>query len=417
MKISRKSLKNNITFSLLGSKSIIIRHLLISLFHDNVVILRNVQFCDDVVAAINLLKSYGKIIDILDDNTIKISGKINKLPEEIYCGESATLLRMIIPIHHSLQNIGKYYGDKTLLNRNFSDLKIMFSSLGLIFSSDSFLNDNITLPFTVIGKLNSQDNYTIIADKSSQAVSGLLISRSFHNIPSEIYCAELVSAPYVYLTADIINMYGEMINYNDKTFKITPNKLLTRSNDYFIEGDWSLGAMILALGLTVDSCEVKNLTTHSSQPDSKILKLFDSISINYEIDNKNKSIITHRQIYDGYTYDITDTPDLAPALMILAANANSPSKLSGVKRLINKESNRASTLSDIFIKLGGRLEVIDENTWFIYPSQIHGGEIYTYNDHRVAMLGIFLGLLSNEEVKINGWECISKSYAIKHCNV
>lgn len=417
MKISKNLLKNNIIFSLLGSKSLIIRHLMISLFHDNAVILRNVQFCDDVVAAINLLKSYGKTIDILAENTIKISGQTHKSPEEIYCGESATLLRMIIPIHHSSQNIGRYNGDKTLINRDFSDLKVMFTSMGLSFISDSLQCNTTKLPFTVIGKINSQDNYFIKADKSSQAVSGLLISRSFHNVPSEIYCSQLVSAPYVYLTADIINMYGEIINYNDNTFIITPNNLSTRSNDYFIEGDWSLGAMILALGLTIDSCEVKNLTTHSSQPDSKILKLFDSLSINYEVDDKNNSIITHRQSYAGYTYDIIDTPDLAPALIILAANANSPSILSGVKRLTNKESNRASTLSDIFIKLGGRLEVKDENTWFIYPSQIHGKQINTYNDHRVAMLGIFLGLLSNEEVEIDGWECISKSYTIKLRNV
>lgn len=413
MKISKKLLKNNIAISILGSKSVIIRHLLITLFHNNEIILRNIQLCDDVMAAINILKSFGKTINFTNDNTIKISGQINKLPEEIYCGESATLLRMLVPINHSLQNKGRYTGDKTLLNRDFGDLKDMLTPLGLQFSSDISQCDILKLPFSVFGNLSSQDNYSIKADKSSQAVSGLLISRSFNNAPSSISCSSLVSAPYVYLTADIINMYGKIIEFNDKNFIITPQKSIELYKDFFIEGDWSLGAMILALGLTIDSCEVKNLTAHSPQPDSKILKLFDNLSISYQVNEKNMSIITHRQSYPGYTYDITDTPDLVPALMILAANANSPSRINGINRLTNKETNRASTLSETFIKLGGKLEVINENTWLIYPSQIHGGKIHSYDDHRVALLAIFLGLQSKEVVEIDDWECINKSYSVQ----
>lgn len=411
MKISKKLLKNNIAISILGSKSVIIRHLLITLFHNNEIILRNIQLCDDVMAAINILKSFGKTINFTNDNAIKISGQINKLPEEIYCSESATLLRMLVPINHSLQNKGRYTGDKTLLNRDFGDLKDMLTPLGLQFSSDISQCDILKLPFSVFGNLSSQDNYSIKADKSSQAVSGLLISRSFNNAPSRISCSSLVSAPYVYLTADIINMYDKIIDFNDKTFIITPQKSMELYKDFFIEGDWSLGAMILALGLTIDSCEVKNLTAHSPQPDSKILKLFDNLSINYRVNEKNMSIITHRQSYPGYTYDITDTPDLVPALMILAANANSPSRITGINRLTNKETNRARTLSETFIKLGGKLEVINENTWLIYPSQMHVGKINSYNDHRVALLAIFLALQSNEVVEIDDWECINKSYS------
>ena len=411
MKISKKLLKNNIAISILGSKSVIIRHLLITLFHNNEIILRNIQLCDDVMAAINILKSFGKTINFNNENTIKISGQINQLPKEIYCGESATLLRMLIPINHSLQNKGRYTGDKTLLNRDFRDLKEMLTPLGLQFTSDKPQSDIFKLPFSVFGNLSSQDNYYINADKSSQAVSGLLISRSFNNVPSTISCSSLVSAPYVYLTADIINMYGEIIEFNDKTFIITPQKPIELHRDFFIEGDWSLGAMILALGLTIDNCEVKNLTAHSSQPDGKILKLFDNLLISYQVNEKNMSIITHKQSYLGYTYDITDTPDLVPALMILAANANSPSRITGINRLTNKETNRASTLSDTFIKLGGKLEVINENTWLIYPSQMHVGKINSYNDHRVALLAIFLALQSNEVVEIDDWECINKSYS------
>lgn len=396
---------------MLGSKSVIIRHLLITLFHSNEVILRNIQLCDDVMATINILKSFGKIINFTNENTIKISGQINELPEEIYCGESATLLRTLVPINHSLQNKGKYTGDKTLLNRDFGDLKDMLTPLGLQFSSDISQCNIFKLPFSVFGYLSSQDNYDIKADKSSQAVSGLLISRSFNNAPSKISCSSLVSAPYVYLTADIINMYGEIIKFNDKNFIITPQKPKKLYKDFFIEGDWSLGAMILALGLTIDNFEVKNLTAHSPQPDSKILELFDNLSISYQVNEKNMSIITHKQSYLGYTYDITDTPDLVPALMILAANANSPSRITGINRLTNKETNRASTLSDTFIKLGGKLEVINENTWLIYPSQMHGGKINSYNDHRVALLAIFLALQSNEVVEIDDWECINKSYS------
>jgi 3-phosphoshikimate 1-carboxyvinyltransferase len=110
----------------------------------------------------------------------------------------------------------------------------------------------------------------------------------------------------------------------------------------------------------------------------------------------------------GFHFDATDSPDLFPVLAALAAYADKPSKISGVHRLIHKESNRALVLQNEFAKCG--IEIVLENDdMIIKPGKPGSAACNSHGDHRIAMALAILAL-GGAAIEIDNAECVSKSY-------
>ena len=111
----------------------------------------------------------------------------------------------------------------------------------------------------------------------------------------------------------------------------------------------------------------------------------------------------------SFEYDATDSPDLFPPLVVLALNCDGESRIKGVSRLYNKESNRAETLFSEFVKLGADID-IQGDYMIIKGGKLHGGYCNTHGDHRIAMALCIASLNIDEPLYLDNMECISKSY-------
>jgi 3-phosphoshikimate 1-carboxyvinyltransferase len=112
----------------------------------------------------------------------------------------------------------------------------------------------------------------------------------------------------------------------------------------------------------------------------------------------------------SFEFDATNCPDLFPALATFAACTPGVSKIKGVNRLQNKESDRGQVLQTEFNKIGIRIDLID-NEMFIYgQSTIQGGRVSANNDHRIAMCFGIMGMFTESPIEIEGAEAVSKSY-------
>ena len=88
---------------------------------------------------------------------------------------------------------------------------------------------------------------------------------------------------------------------------------------------------------------------------------------------------------------------------------NSPN-WKGVKRLFEKESNRAISLQSEFKKLGVTIEIIDDEM-IIHPTkEILATTLDSHNDHRIAMACAIAATKANGKVSIENAEAINKSY-------
>ena len=95
-------------------------------------------------------------------------------------------------------------------------------------------------------------------------------------------------------------------------------------------------------------------------------------------------------------------------LIVLAAFSITPVKFTHLGRLRLQETERVVALRTELAKCGAKV-VEEGDTLTVYPSKLHGAEIETYNDHRMAMCFAILGL-KVPGIKLKNPACVKKTF-------
>jgi len=357
---------------------------------------------------------------------------------ELCVGESGLLARLLIPIvGHFLSSDSKgvqsvkITGKGTLNNRiMFYPATDPFSEIGLQIEST-----NDRLPATIKGHIK-EGNLKLLGGGGSQLLSGLLMSLPMCEKNSTIEVKEPTSTPYVDLTIQTLKDFGVTVtNHNFHEFKI-PGKQRYKARPFYpIEGDWSGASMLFVAGAITNGVTITNLPVNSKQADEKIISILRGCGVEINIveypkylvmcgdvpcafkEDSTKEVILGSKIdllkpkgsLLPFEFDATNAPDLFPSLVVLALNCEGESRIKGIKRLSNKESNRAESLYTEFTKLGADID-LDGDWMIVKGAQLHGGFCSSHNDHRIAMAIITAGLKIKENVFLDDLNCISKSF-------
>ena len=99
-----------------------------------------------------------------------------------------------------------------------------------------------------------------------------------------------------------------------------------------------------------------------------------------------------------------------PILTVLAAFADSPSHITGCKRLRIKECDRLEAISASLNLLGAKVTAGDDYLDIEGVKTISGGVCDSYNDHRIAMSLAIASQRCTEPLTITNAECVAKSY-------
>lgn len=390
----------NKKISIPSSKSVMQRAVALAVLSKGKTVLHNPSYCDDAIVSLQTAKKLGAKVQKFPDKVI-IEKIGNIIDPEINCGESGLSLRMFSPIFSLFGKDFTITGKGSLLNRPIDTSEKALKKFGVSCSTNAGF-----LPLKISGKLKG-GKAKIDASLSSQVLTGLLIALPLAKNNSEIFVTNLKSKPYIDLTLEIIKDFGVHIeNVDYKIFRIKGNQKYKREN-YNIEGDWSGAAFLLVAGLIAGKVELTNLNLKSKQADKEIITAIKLAKGKITI-NKN-SVITEKSNLSAFEFDASDCPDLFPPLVILAVNCKGTSRIKGVNRLKYKESNRAEVLKNEFHKLG--IKIKNRNDFmYITGGKIAGGEIYSHNDHRIAMTFSLAGLNSSGQIIIQNSECIKKSY-------
>jgi 3-phosphoshikimate 1-carboxyvinyltransferase len=94
--------------------------------------------------------------------------------------------------------------------------------------------------------------------------------------------------------------------------------------------------------------------------------------------------------------------------IVLAPLLSRPSRFVDLGRLRIQESERVEALRNELTKCGA--EVVESgDSLMVYPSKLHGAEIETYDDHRIAMCFSTLGL-KVPGMRIRNPGCVGKTF-------
>ena len=104
----------------------------------------------------------------------------------------------------------------------------------------------------------------------------------------------------------------------------------------------------------------------------------------------------------------TDLGDSIMTAIVLAPFLPKPVRFTDLGRLRVQECERVAALRTELTRCGAKV-VEEGDTLTVFPSQLHGAEIETYNDHRMAMCFAILGL-KVPGIRLKNPACVKKTF-------
>lgn len=367
-------------------------------------IIKNPNFCDDVNAALNCARNLGAKV-IANNNDIQIKGiekNYSNKKVKLNVGESGLSARMFACIASVLYEKVSITGEGSLLKRNITSLIKALQK-----TNCKVISNNNHLPIEIY-RMDDFEKIDIDVSDTSQVITGLLYASCLVNKDVSIYVSHPVSIPYIQLSIEVAKKFGlKIITENYHQFIIPAHQIFQAVND-IAEGDWSNAAFFAVAAALTGKVELHHLNPYSSQGDKIIIDILKKVGAKVEW-NENVCII-QKEYLQPFEIDLKNYPDLFPPLVVLALGINGKSYLKSVSRLINKESNRAEVLIKEFSKLGANIFIENDVMIIDGKGYLKGGNIYSHQDHRIAMAAAVAGCIANDTIIIENAEAINKSY-------
>lgn len=321
---------------------------------------------------------------------------------DIQIGESGFGLRTLAFVGHCFASSYSINGVGSLLTRTHWATINTLEALGL-----EIQHNDGKLPLQISGSIQ---NFRLSVDGSSgsQHLSGLFMLASQINGSWEITVEHLKSAPYFYWTLATLRQAGFVYELKERTYFFEGAQELHLKNAT-IEGDWSSVAAHLVGAAISGSIHVSGLLADSLQADRGLLRILCAFGAEIKWEN-GVLTVTQAKEANGFQTDINDHPDLFPVLVILACAAIGVSRIQGIQRLQNKESDRLAAMCAALEAWKIQYEIKDDQITIWGKGKLPFAELNSYNDHRIAMAICMASLLSENGQAINEMHCLKKSY-------
>lgn len=444
------------------SKSFAQRAIIAAALADGVSHLSGYTPCGDSEAALSVARALGA--DVQQDGSILIIkgvgaslGSVKGL-SAVHVGESGLLTRMIIPLIAQLcEEPVDITGEKTLLKRPLTGAREILDAVGCSVKEilrcaqndkESALDDRedaVRVPLTVDGPLKSGGRVDISGKHGSQLITGLLMALPFAQKNTTLVVSEPKSIPYIFITLEVLKKFGvkignEMLGGRDflesdgdwslcteMVFKVKGGQRL-KATDINLEGDWSAAANFLVAGAVFGKIEVEGLDTTSLQADLSIMDiLMDAGASLSQVDGARGNIAVQRAPLRAFNVDASHCPDLFPIISVLAAFCQGTSRIAGLGRLANKESDRAAAILNMLTQMGVEAhrdgdELVVKGYSLVQrllgqsegksgqPGLLKGGEYSSHHDHRMVMALKVASLGAESAIVIDDEDCVAKSF-------
>ena len=415
-----------------GSKSITNRALILAALAEGEVALQGALWSEDTQIMVECLQELGFMVNVDPDpnescnRTITVYGKGGVIPPggteqqplELFVGNAGTAARFLSAFVCLGKGVYRLHGVPRMHERPQAALFKALRELGYRIESE---NQNDKLPVKIHGSrrgvevdqsARNEDRLltsaaTVSIEESSQFASALLLSAKTGNWEITITGENAEESPYVAMTAKLIETFPKQ----GGKFQIEPD---ASSGSYFLGAGW--------LFLAECSPEAENEDTSIRRFETDFMArvtderklgsvlLRDWPSSNWQIDEKFPSTLSRPSLVTSPA-TISRNGGLGDSIMtaiILAPFIGNPARFTDLGRLRVQECERVSALRTELTKCGAKI-IEEGDTLTVFPSELHGAEIETYSDHRMAMCFSILGL-KVPGIKIKNPACVKKTF-------
>ena len=376
---------------LTGSKSISNRLLILQALSGHKNVLKNLSDSDDTTVLQNALSSQDTIIDV---------------------GIAGTAMRFLTAYFTLRGSEVILTGASRMKQRPIKGLVEALCSLG---ADIEYIEREGFPPLKIKGANLKGGLLKMKANVSSQFISAILmISPYFEKGLQLKLIGEVLSKPYIEMTLNLMEKQGVPYQWFGDTIYILPGHY--QNNITRVESDWSSISYIFELVALSNSgfIQLTQVDDHSVQGDQEGMQYFELLGVDSNIE---QGVLTLRkrpgfELPKLLELDCLKTPDLAQTLAATACGLGVRLKLSGLKSLPIKETDRLIALKNELEKFGAQVQIINNEAIDIIPGTELLNKSFnfqTYGDHRMALCLAPLALKA-KSVTLNNPLVVNKSY-------
>lgn len=401
----------DVTLAVPGSKSLTQRALIAAALAEGTSRLIGPLASEDTEYSSGALAQMGMKIT-KEDDIWTVEGKggaISPTNDAIFLGNNGTATRFLTSVASLGNSSYVIDGDKRMYERPIGPLMQALQGWGVDITSEKG-TDCPPLNINANGLLGGE---TVLPEgKSSQYLSSLLLVAPFAAKPATLKVeGEVFSKPYVAMTLSVMADFGIVVECASDYSSFTIPQGCYKAMDYNVEGDASNASYFwAAAAVTGGRVTVSNVPVPSLQGDAMLVPLLGRMGCEVVKEGNGITVKGSRKL-QGITVDMADMPDVVPTLAVVAAFAEGKTEIKNIAHLRIKECDRLSAVVNELTKLGAKVEEFPDSM-IIHGDggkSLHGAEIETYNDHRMAMCFAVAGLRV-PGVKITGEGCVAKSF-------
>jgi 3-phosphoshikimate 1-carboxyvinyltransferase len=372
----------NCTITVPGSKSITNRALILAALSDGKCTLRGALWADDTQVMVDSLQKLGFEVTVEPDpaeecnRTITLVGRSGEIPAkkaELYVGNAGTAARFLTALVCLGHGEYRIDGDARMRERPMKELFETLERLGAEIESSQN-----QLPATIRAKgLRENEVVNILLTDSTQFASALVLIQGRGGFGLSHLNVEVQDPGFILMTEAMCN------EFRSPQF----------SGEYTIEPDMSSASYFIAVDrLAEGRISIAHWPKDSLQIDGRFQDFFPPPP------------------------KISRTRDLGDSVMTLAICAlfgKQQMRLVHAGRLRVQETDRIKAMVTELRKVGGKRAAEETDDGFIVNpvpmEELHGADIETYNDHRMAMCFSVLGL-KVPGIRIKNPSCVSKTF-------
>jgi 3-phosphoshikimate 1-carboxyvinyltransferase len=415
-----------------GSKSITNRALILAALAKGETTLQGALWSEDTQVMVSCLQKLGFSVKIDPDPEefcnciVTVQGLGGKIPNagtiekplELFVGNAGTAARFLSALVCLGNGVYKLHGVPRMHERPQAALFEALRELGYRIDSE---NDKLPAIIHGVGPLSGKCQVSI--EESSQFASALLLCAKTGGWQIEVVGYNSEESPYITMTEKLIVAFP----HSGGSFEIEPD---ASSASYFFAIERQIpGPEFMEYSekwkMEVATMIFKPIVAHwpksGWQVDAEFPKVMESVEfLHGYIDSQGdrfgpknfkemlKTLQDNFKMPEGSVSRKRNLGDSIMTAIVMAPLGKYPIKFTDLGRLRAQECERVAALRTELTKCGAKV-IESGDTLEVFPSQLHGAEIETYNDHRMAMCFAILGL-KVPGIKIKNPACVKKTF-------
>ncbi len=387
-----------------SDKSVSQRALIFSLLVNNSFSVQNLSTSKDCLSTLEVVKQLGVNVKG-HGNTFLLKNEVVGSSEPLFCGNSATAMRLLCGVLSGKNFSSVLTGDESLSSR---PMKRVVEPLTLMGAK---IVGNVPM-YIYPSVLHGIEYHSKIS--SGQVKSAVLLA----GVSAEgttIYTEPHKSRNHTEL---MLKYFGADISVHGNTVRLNKSDLVAKNIN--VVGDFSSAAFLIAAALIVPNSDITIKNVGINPTRIGFLNVLKDAGASIEVLNEKTfnlepvgDIRVRYSEFKGFNLSgdiIPNIIDELPLIAVLGCFAKGKTTVVDAKELRVKESDRISGIVSKLKSIGAKISELEDG-FVVEKSSLNGGVTLDCGfDHRIALSLFVAGLGCKNAIKIKDFECSDISF-------